>query len=338
MPLDTFYHASPIGNRFVDSHHDMMDLDADPVVVHDAWAAPPMVPGVWDMDLAPATKVEQPKYMYSPYSIPLPLSGFATPASASQPLSPGSPPNIPLPPAPRPAELSLAPCTERCQATTRHHACEDEDEDGEEIRRGRSPGPNFVPPPAPRLDGKELPGANPGPPPAFTGTRPGISRGYSALGLELTPAVPISSISPPASLDCIRRSPVDGAALSAFSKTHSVPHRSPLTRRGKSDDLHDRISNWCGAVAAANSHVTPVHSSSRPWADDLHSVAIRGRSFRPPKGGSLSTSPTESHAAQLDPWAARIGRSRGRALDMPTMSSPKHTPSRSMDSALRHRS
>jgi hypothetical protein len=206
-----------------------------------------------------------------------------------------------MPPTPRPASLELAACDPHCfpprDATPEANDAEMEIVDDEDCRRGRSPGRAPLPfaavcPPAPRLDGAELEGANPGPTPPRFCTRPPLARGYSALGLDLTSVSPLSPA--PSS------SPTQQYHAKSVSPPRSFPTRIPMQRRAKSDDLHSRIHTWSSAVARANPiHGAPVHAS------------------RPTHRSRTSLSPSDVHN-QLDPWAARIGRSRGRTVDMPT--------------------
>ncbi len=71
-----------LGGSFRHGHHMGVD-DNQSVLVHDAWAAPPIAPGLWDMDLAPSAKSEQLPAKPLLYSFAsLPMSGLGTPVRA----------------------------------------------------------------------------------------------------------------------------------------------------------------------------------------------------------------------------------------------------------------
>ncbi|RSH81903.1 uncharacterized protein EHS24_008100 [Apiotrichum porosum] len=346
------------------SHCHSTTRDDDVVLVHDAWAAPPIAPGVYDLDTSmdyEMKEVEDPfKFHYTiPMETPafstgagLPLGGlgFFAPqhnpqaiAPPTQPfshpftLSPESQQHEPLlPPAPRPTGLNLAPC------------CSPEEE-----RRGRSP-PLHVRaacPPAPRLGCSELgdlPAAVVVPP--TEGTRPPVQRGFSALGLDFAPGPSKSSItvtppSPPASNSSFaaRRRP-RAPTLDAEGEQRA-PTRRALERRGNSDqaDVTSRVANWCGAVAAATFSGATRDTDGEFWADELSTrlgrlgddgdkhKGIRPRpqhttsstvqrpslSRQHSDGSRKSGYSTPGGADQLDSWASKVGRARGRQVDMP---------------------
>jgi hypothetical protein len=280
--------GSPFSNTKLCLEEPTFDMELDGAVTNDPWAALPIAPGVLDLDMEDSNVVY---HMTAPPAVDL-----STSLLSSSPRT--------CPPVPRPLSLTLSPCHPKCSPPSNAIACD------EDIHRGRSPGPAaFVCPPAPRLDGKELPGANSGPAPPMAGTRPSLQRGFSALGLELTSAPSVVPI----------------AELSVWSPSRSPTHpfRYPMERRGKSDDLHDRISNWSTQVAAATSHTTPVHpASSRPWAETFALPSTTCHNMQ--RSRSSRSSERSELADQLDPWAARIGRARGRTLDMRTTGRSNH--------------
>ncbi|CAK9785229.1 hypothetical protein CC85DRAFT_318317 [Cutaneotrichosporon oleaginosum] len=195
--------------------------------------------------------------------------------------------------------------------------------------------------------------------PPVEGTRPPAPPRFSALGLDLTAFAPeLSYPSPPASpsagREC-RASTLEGPLNEERGRTRERVRRAEveedvpgLTFSVDDGTLHSRVANWsCAVYVATNSGPsTPPESTpiSLPLYDEVELATALGRlnadSVGPVRIPSASIDAVQSPpvqraaslqhegycdtlqqdaAAKLGPWAARVGQSRGRLVNMPRL-------------------
>lgn len=142
------------------------------------------------------------------------------------------------------------------------------------------------------------------------GSRAPLPAGYCALGLQFTTEADALPSPPPSpSPRGRRRTRTPAPELEAEHRERSG---RPEPRRACSEhhqsDLQSRVAMWRGEVAAATTVSTTLPN---PSTMEL---------AHPTDMDSLSRSSLHVRAIseELDPWSARIGRSRGRALNLPS--------------------
>lgn len=141
------------------------------------------------------------------------------------------------------------------------------------------------------------------------GSRAPLPAGYCALGLQFTTEANAFPSPPPSpSPRGRRRTRTPTLELDAEHRERSG---RPEPRRACSEhhsDLQSRVATWRGEVAAAT-----IVSTTLPNPSTMELA-------HPSDMDTLSRSSQHVRAIseELDPWSARIGRSRGRALNLPS--------------------
>lgn len=150
--------------------------------------------------------------------------------------------------------------------------------------------------------------ASPAPSVHAEGSRAPLPAGYSALGLQFMDVDALPS--PPSSPSPRGRRRTRTPALELETEYRERSSR-PEPRRACSEhhsDLQSRVAMWRGEVAAATTVSTTLPNPSTmelAHPSDMDSI-------------SRSSLHVRAISEELDPWSARIGRSRGRALNLPS--------------------